>query len=657
MLLVFFIILFIVGLVTTHFIHRYISIKKVPLYVYFSAWIGWFMCFGIIALVPIDIIATSYNECTENNSQETSLCIQPLSYLSETQLYYSYQTFYFGTLLLTWLVYPILSSYVLAGDFHISERISTAIKENIYLYLIFAVIGFIILIWLLAVKNLDRTAIIGFAMAAANTWGLLLVIVLLGYGLVETPRTIWVLANRELVLKHLQFKAVDLLNAKKKAAEDLYNTLKSIKKIQEKTKPYDPYEKYVKIIVDQCPEEYKNVHHGEGTGEITYSALVSLNAKLKKDAQLAKRSEFLYEQCIMDAFALQDIMVSSRIAEDQIVHWSFREPRVGRWKIIDRLEWVWYSYLQGPIYRFLTLVFALLSLLVIWSEISVAVTSRDVSILSNIVKHSNMANVLIQVVVFFPLGYEALSTYSTLFKIRIFNYYRLIPHQHSDSNSIIFSAAYLCRLAAPLCFNFITFIQTQTTFSKVMGTMDVAPFLGNYFYIYFPLIIIVVFLATLFNLFSRILNFFNVSRFRFDTDFTHEQIDEGKFLLDSERRKWVNGKSILSNSVNNLGASSSSTGSVTSTSSATKNTITNKYSLLKNNNNSSSNNRFSINDSRDDFDQDIESAITYNSNFNTTPAANSPIQSNTRNSNLNGGFPSIDKMFGKNRYSQMKNDK
>ena len=50
-----------------------------------------------------------------------------------------------------------------------------------------------------------------------------------------------------------------------------------------------------------------------------------------------------------------------------------------------------------------------------------------------------------QVVVFLPLAYAALAAYSTLFRIRLFNYYRLIPHQETDANSILFSAGMIER--------------------------------------------------------------------------------------------------------------------------------------------------------------------------------------------------------------------
>ncbi|EGG17875.1 hypothetical protein DFA_08876 [Cavenderia fasciculata] len=584
------------------------------------AWIGWFMCFGIIVLVPIDIVCTNYRECIQANPTDSSLCEnEPLSYVNEAVVYYFYKTFYFGTLFLTWLVYPFLGSFVLTGDFKLTERIQRAIRENVYLYLIFAVIGLIILIWLLAVKQLDWNSMVGYAMAAANTWGLFLVIVLMGYGLVETPRTIWNHSNRVLVLRHLQFKVSSLVDTKRKTSDELFATLKQVKKVQDKTKKYDPYEKHVEAILEQCPPEYSSIIHGEGTGEITYSALVSLNQRLKAAVTNHRRSEFLYEQCINEAFEIEDIM-NSYGNVDKIIPWSYKEPRTGRFASqLNYLEWTWYNYLEVPMMWILAIWFVIMSVVIIWSEISVSITSTDVSILSNIVKHSDVNNIGIQFILFFPLGYEALTTYSTLFKIRIFNYYRLIPHQHSDSNSIIFSAAYLCRLAAPLCYNFTTFIHYKTTFTAVMGNMDYTPFLGKYFYVYFPMIIIIVCLATLFNVFSRIMNCLNMQRFKFDSEFSHENIDEGKVLIESERRKRNNSRKVAEIEQQTKNSWVQTSGK-------------NRYSLLRNQM-----------DDEEDYDMERGNALNnsvdiynsggYNGNGNASP----PLNNNLRTTGGGGG--------------------
>lgn len=57
--------------------------------------------------------------------------------------------------------------------------------------------------------------------AAANTWGLFLLVLLLGYGLVEIPRSHWNGAKRGYLLMKTYFKAAKLMTEKADAAENL----------------------------------------------------------------------------------------------------------------------------------------------------------------------------------------------------------------------------------------------------------------------------------------------------------------------------------------------------------------------------------------------------------------------------------------------------
>jgi len=175
----------------------------------------------------------------------------------------------------------------------------------------------------------------------------------------------------------------------------------------------------------------------------------------------------------------------------------------------------------------------------LWEEVTVSVSSVDLSVFSVVVKSLHLGSIWSQVIVFLPLAYEALTAYSTLFRIQIFNYYRLIPQQETDANSIMFSAAYLCRLCAPLSYNFMTFLHLseKTSFEEVMGTMDFVPFLGNHFYLYFPLLIILVCAANLFNLSTRILQCLHIKRFQFDENFSDSAIEEGAQILERERAR------------------------------------------------------------------------------------------------------------------------
>lgn len=60
---------------------------------------------------------------------------------------------------------------------------------------------------------------------AANTWGLFLLVLLLGYGLVEIPRSYWNASRRGHLLIKTYFKAAKLMTEKADAEENLEDVM------------------------------------------------------------------------------------------------------------------------------------------------------------------------------------------------------------------------------------------------------------------------------------------------------------------------------------------------------------------------------------------------------------------------------------------------
>ena len=63
------------------------------------------------------------------------------------------------------------------------------------------------------------------AITASNTWGLFLLVLLLGYGLVEVPRTLWNNSKRGHLLQFTYFKIAKLSVEKSEAEENLEDVL------------------------------------------------------------------------------------------------------------------------------------------------------------------------------------------------------------------------------------------------------------------------------------------------------------------------------------------------------------------------------------------------------------------------------------------------
>ena len=122
----------------------------------------------------------------------------------------------------------------------------------------------------------------------------------------------------------------------------------------------------------------------------------------------------------------------------------------------------------------------------------------------------------IEIICFVTICYLSLCTYYTIFKIRILNYYYLASNHQSDEYTLLFSGALLCRLTPPLCLNFLSLIHMdshvihktlmETSYTQVMGHMDVVSIVSDYFNIYFPIALLGLSLATYFSLGARVLS-------------------------------------------------------------------------------------------------------------------------------------------------------
>jgi len=113
---------------------------------------------------------------------------------------------YWSTFLLTWLVLPIIYSYLESGFFTPRDRLLDALRDQIRMafFAVVALVGFSV--YLLA-QHYTFEGAEGLLMALGNTYGLLFVVVLLGNGLVEVPRKLWNSSFAEQELQRLYFRS------------------------------------------------------------------------------------------------------------------------------------------------------------------------------------------------------------------------------------------------------------------------------------------------------------------------------------------------------------------------------------------------------------------------------------------------------------------
>lgn len=471
---------------------------------------------------------------------------------------------YWTSQFLTWILLPFMQSYARSGGFSITGKIKTALIENAIYYGTYLLIfgAFLIYVAVNPKFNLQWNQLQTIGIAAANTWGLFLLVLLLGYGLVEIPRSHWNGAKRGYLLMKTYFKAAKLMTEKADAEENLEDIMEEVRKVSESIKYNHPLRKCVDTILKKCPTEYqermgRNMDDYEDFDERQNSypsekSLVKLHKQVIYSVQRHRRTQVQWQILLEQAFYLEDVAKNETSATRQFVHtFQSQEPenKIIQYFYTPTVEWYWECLLRPWFYRVLAVVLAAFSVIVVWSECTFFSTRPVLSLFAVFIQLAEKTYnyIYIEMACFLTIFFLSICVYSTVFRIRVFNYYYLASHHQTDAYSLLFSGMLFCRLTPPLCLNFLglthmdaTISHTDaqpTAYTSIMGSMKVLSFIADGFYIYYPMLVVILCIATYFSLGTRCLNLLGFQQFMGDSEMTSDLIDEGKELIRREKRR------------------------------------------------------------------------------------------------------------------------
>ncbi|ORX49900.1 LMBR1-domain-containing protein [Hesseltinella vesiculosa] len=486
----------------------YSNFKRQPWYVSAACLVGWFFPFWIVVLLPMDMASTLYDKCQGE-------CREPVTLVSSSFLYVAWRTIYWTSFCLTWFLIPMMQAYTNTGEFQIVKKLKSALQVNLRFYSIYLVVGIVGLVYLVFKGGYTTWAKLqSFVMAMANSWGLFLVIMFMGYGLVAVPRNLWYSSMLKHRMDSLCKKAPKLKEDCMDSELEFDELAKTINTISHRPIRNDPH---LHRMVDQTVQRFPFVKHPNYADadrsvpvpdEITEEYLVDVNRKMILAERMKERRIALWNNLLAEAFYLQDIE-ANRGNTDRRFHSSLRplhEPSFWKDQLL-RLEWWWVIVFRSRVYRGLSLLVAGISICMLWSELTFNIKSPFVSIVGLSIKacSQNYNYAAMEVVSFLILAWMCACVYTSLFKVRFFNLYLLIPHHHTDPNSLLWFTSYMCKMMAPLCYNFINLLgegdsdDSETVFSKFMGKANLVPFLGNIFIDWFPVVILIPALSAFFQ--------------------------------------------------------------------------------------------------------------------------------------------------------------
>ena len=130
-----------------------------------------------------------------------SLTISSLSFLlpidllpeAHRTMFPVWSAVYWSAFVLTWFTIPLLQGYFEAGDFTFKDRMMSSLKDNLKFYGIVGALFVIFIVYIAIKENLHGKQLLGFCICLSNAWGLMLSVLLLGYGLVEVLFIIFIL--------------------------------------------------------------------------------------------------------------------------------------------------------------------------------------------------------------------------------------------------------------------------------------------------------------------------------------------------------------------------------------------------------------------------------------------------------------------------------
>lgn len=564
-------------------LHRYGKIQTQYLLVSLSVLVAWSFSFLIVFVIPLDVTSTVYRQClaehnvtgltiSENLSVNESAnitnttdaptvipCVKPWGMVNDNVFPNLWRIIYWTTQFLTWLIMPLMQSYLKAGDFTIKGKLKSALIDNAIYYGSYLFICAILLIYL-AMKpdvHLDWQKLKAIASSASNTWGLFLLVLLLGYALVEVPRGLFNHSKPGFTLQYAYFKLSKMCSDKLEAEEHVDDVLESLQAANHAVPIHHELRPSIDTILRKVPTELldraaRNVRRDNSPQAVpSEKALVRLHRQVIKSLQTLQRTEALWNVQVKKVLHLEDV-ARNLCSPTQQFRSEFPRERNSVFDTIynPTVEWYWECLIRPPFLRSMAFITTFLSFTVVWSELTFFNESPVLSIFAIAVNSAKAKYdfATIEIVSTVVLCYLCYCAYSTVFRIKFLNLYYLAPHHQTNEYSLIFSGMLLSRLTPPMCLNFLGLIQMdshiikvriqETYYTQVMGHMDVLNIISDGFNIYFPMFMLAFCLATWFSLGSRFLSALGFHQFMANEEIVTELVQEGKDLIAREKRRF-----------------------------------------------------------------------------------------------------------------------
>ena len=507
--------------------------------------LAWFGSLSVLVLVPVDV----KHVLMKGHEEKDGL------YGVSTELLGSvWAAVYWTMISFILLILPFLQKYSDSGAFSIRDRCEYAIRRNGQLFVAAVLIlltGFLMLF--LVEREVTFSKFVGWIMAVLNAYGLIGAICLMGYGLVDIPRKLWLKANhteRHLFLCQTAGMQIE------RAAEahlELSREVNSVHRINRQFGQADDMRPYMDIIVSMLdrvpgfePQQTEEDDEDIQLDTNTRQGLGILRQRLRKGIEGYYRERQRYLSIVAEYLHLHETMQNRGRRGMPFVYLDDRKVSLlGR-----HWAWWWRCGIKPMSHRMLALITGILSLLIVLAEVTIADYIPNLSVFAQVLQALDSNEVALIAVTFLILFYAMACMYYTLVRLGRFSFYRLVP-KHTAPFSLASNALLLCRFVCSLCFNFFTAVALpikddteesveQTEFWDTIGKrISEMPVLGKYFTTYIPIVMLPYVLLIAFNGINRVMTFLDPKlkiSFRDDQylDMSSNYVSNGRRVMNLE---------------------------------------------------------------------------------------------------------------------------
>jgi hypothetical protein len=200
-----------------------------------SVWISWVLGFVGIFLLPLDICIALATGCD-----------------SPQGVFHAWEFVYWTTFIMAWIIDPVLQEFHNDGAFDWQTRLKNAIKANIKFYVILVgiIVGIILALMIFGIIDITTIPLADIIIGVSNAYGMLLIILMLGYGMIAVPRDLWYFSDSHGQLERCYFLASTAHAAAEDADYDLKIIVSAVENAAERAKTASATNPDVKEFMD-----------------------------------------------------------------------------------------------------------------------------------------------------------------------------------------------------------------------------------------------------------------------------------------------------------------------------------------------------------------------------------------------------------------------